>query len=88
MAKIDQLIEDIREMRHEMNRRSAHKIFNMLEGHKREFSEKIDPDYLNLAMKTFEALSEANAGHSTTDEYKREFAKGYEGLLFHLNRIL
>ncbi|MBL7932873.1 MAG: hypothetical protein JNL60_13270 [Bacteroidia bacterium] len=88
MAKIDQLIEDIREMKNETTRRSAHRIFNMLEGHKREFSGKIDSDYLELALKTFEALSEASAGESQTEDYKREFKKSYEGLLFHLNRIL
>ena len=88
MAKIDQLIEDIREMRNEINRRSAQRIFKMLEGHKREFSGKIDSDYLELAIKTFESLSEVTSGQAETEEYKREFKKGYEGLLFHLNRIL
>lgn len=88
MARLNQLLEDIRELRHERNRRSAHRIFNMLEGHKKEFSEKIDPDYLALALHTFETLSEASSGESTTDEFKREFEKAYESLLFHLNRIL
>lgn len=88
MPKIDQIIEDIRELKTEVNRRSAHRIFSMLESHRREFAERIDPEYVELALKNFEALSESSAGHAASTEFKREFEKSYEGLLFHLNRIL
>ncbi len=88
MPKIDQLIEDIRELKAEVNRRSAHRIFSMLENHQREFAERIDPEYLAMALKNFGSLSESSPGQAATAEFKREFEKSYEGLLFQLNRIL
>lgn len=88
MPKIDQLIEDIRELKLEANRRSAHRIYTMLDGHRKEFQDKIDPDYLAMALKSFEALSETNMSQAGSEAFKRDYDKSFEGLLFHLNRIL
>jgi hypothetical protein len=87
MAMLEQLIEEIKELKNEVNHRSALKIFSILDNNKKLFIEKMDPDYFAAILKNFEDISYSSPKEYGTENYKREYQKYFESLSFHLNRI-
>lgn len=87
MSRLDQLIEEIRELRHETNHRAALRILNLLENNKKLFAEKVDEDYLNLSIRNFELLCDTPSREYNTPGYVRDYQKYYESLMFYLNRV-
>jgi hypothetical protein len=88
MARLDQIIKEIQELRQETSHRSALRIYNLLENNKKLFLEKIDPDYFNFITKNFENVSNVNPLEFTKEGFLREYQTYYESLMFHLNKII
>jgi hypothetical protein len=88
MSRLDQLITEIKEIGPEASYRNALQIFKILDANSSLFTAKIDPDYYGTVLKNFEALSASNAREYNSSAFKQDYHRGYELLLFHLNRIL
>lgn len=87
MSRLEQLIDEIRELRNESNHRSALRILSLLENNKKLFAEKIEADYLNMAIRNFEILCDTPSRDYNTPGYIRDYQKYYESLMFYLNRV-
>lgn len=88
MGRVEQIIDEIKELRNETNHRSALRIYNLLENNKKLFLEKMEPDNFKYLANSFEDLSEVATKEYNTPGFKRDYTKNFEGLLFHLNRIV
>lgn len=88
MARIDQLINEIKELRKESNHRSVLRIYNLLENNKKLFLEKMDAGTFNLILGNFENLSQVASKEYNTTGYVRSYENYFESLLFYLNRII
>ena len=87
MARLEQLIDEIKGLRNETNHRSSLRILNLMQNNKKLFLEEVDPDYLEMAIKNFEALCDTPSKDYNTPGYIRDYEKYYESLMFHLNKI-
>lgn len=87
MSRLDQLIGEIRELKNETNHRAALRILQVLENNKKLFSEKIEEDYLQLAIRNFETLCDTPSRDYHSASYIRDFQKYYESLMFHLDKV-
>lgn len=88
MSRIQQLIEEIRELRGEQNHRTALHLYNLLENNRTLFLGKLDPNDFKIILKNFEALSEAHPRDYGSSSFKNDFQRAYELLAFHLNRVI
>ena len=87
MGRLEQVIDEIKELRNETTHKSALRVYNMLEGNRKLFLERMEPDNFKYHLKSFEDLSEVSAKEYNTPGFKRDYNKSFEGLLFHLNRL-
>lgn len=87
MARLEQMIDEIRGLRNETNHRSSLRILNLMQNNKKLFLEEVDPDYLEMAIKNFEDLCDTPSRDYNTPGYIRDYEKYYESLMFHLNKI-
>ena len=88
MARLEQLIDEIKGLRNETNHRSALRIVNLLQNNKKLFLTGMEEDYLKMAIKNFERQCDSPSIHYNTPEYIRDYNKYYESLMFYLNRII
>ncbi len=88
MARIEQLINEIFEMKGDVSHKCALRIYNLLENNKKLFGEKMEADNLALLLKNFEAISYGNPTEYNSSGYQRDFEKNYESLSFYLNKII
>ncbi len=58
-----------------------------MQNNKKLFLEEMDEDYLNMAIKNFEALCDTPSRDYNTPGYIRDYQKYYESLMFYLDRI-
>ena len=87
MARLEQMIDEIKGLKNEVHHRSILRILNLMQNNKKLFLEEVDPDYLEMAIKNFEALCDAPSRDYNTPGYIRDYEKSYESLMFHLNKI-
>lgn len=87
MARLEQLVEEIKELKREQNHKTALRIFSILTNNKKLFLEKMDSDVMELILKNYERMSYGSPSDHGTSAYKRDFENYYENLLFHLNKI-
>lgn len=88
MARLEQLIDEIKGLRNEPNHRSSLRILSLMENNKKLFLEEVDPEYLNMAIKNFGALCDTPSKDYNTAVYIRDYQKYYESLMFYLNKII
>ena len=85
---LDQVINEIRQLKNAPNRRSAIEIVRMLEGNKRLFLRSVDAHNFEILFHDFEKLADAHATEYLSDSYKREYEKSYNLLMFYLDKII
>lgn len=88
MQKVQQLIEEIKELKNDISHRSALRVFSLLENNRKLFLEKMDETDFNYLLNCFEEISNSNARDYGTVSYKSEYLKQFELLLFHLDKII
>jgi len=88
MARIEQLIDEIKELKAEKNYKTALRILAILVNNKKLFSEKIESDLLERIIKNYESISYSNIKDQESTSFIREYENTYENLLFHLNKIV
>lgn len=88
MSRIHQLIIEIKHLRKEVSHRSALQAQNILVNNSKMFEGSMEADDLKAIIRNFTALAEANPNSYQSEEYKREFQRCFDNLLFHLNRII
>lgn len=88
MARLEQIIQEISELRQDRSHRAALRIYNLLENNKKLFLEKIEADYFNYILKNFESVSQASPLEFKNDTFLREYQTYCDSLMFHLNRIV
>jgi hypothetical protein len=88
MARIEQIIDEIKELKNEINHRSSLRIYHLLQNNKKLFLEKMDPDYLDLAIRNFENMCDTPSKDYNSPGYTRDYQKYHESLMFYLNRII
>jgi hypothetical protein len=88
MDRVEQIIEEIGELRNETNHRAALRIYNLLAYNRKLFLERMDPENFNYLTKGFEEISNSSLTAYNSESFKREYSKIFESLLFHLNRIV
>ncbi|MDI1353687.1 MAG: hypothetical protein PSX36_02125 [bacterium] len=84
---MERLKGEILDLKMDISHRSSLRIHSILHSNSQLFSETLDPDYFQLILKNFEALSNMSLKDSTTPHYKDEYKKNFENLSFHLNRV-
>jgi hypothetical protein len=84
---LDQVINEIKQLKHAPNRRSAIEIARMLGGNKRAFLQSMDPENFEILLQDFERLADAHATEYQNESYKRDFTKSYNLLMFYLEKI-
>jgi len=87
MARLEQMIDEIKGLRNETNHRSSLRILNLMQNNKKLFLEEVDPDYLEMAIKNFESICDTPSKDYNTPGYIRDYQKYYESLMFHLNKV-
>ena len=87
MARLEQMIDEIKGLKNEANHRSALRILNLIQNNKKLFLEGVDSDYLELAISNYESLCDTPSKEYHTPGYIRDYQKYYESLMFHLNRV-
>ncbi|WP_317898136.1 hypothetical protein [Aurantibacillus circumpalustris] len=88
MARLEQLIDEIKGLRNEANHRSSLRVLNLLQNNKKLFLEGMEEDYLDMATKNFQLLCDTPSREYNTPDYLRDYNKYYESLMFYLNRII
>ncbi|MEI8136666.1 MAG: hypothetical protein WCH21_04985 [Bacteroidota bacterium] len=88
MSKIEQLIEEIKDLKKETNHKSALQIYRLMDNNKKLFLENIDSADYNFMLSNFESLSYGNPKDYNTSGFIRDYEKYFESLLFHLNKIV
>lgn len=88
MHKIQQLIEEIKELKTEANHKSALRVHTLLENNRQLFLQKMDPTDFNYLLRSFHDIVNSNARDYYTDGYKTVYTKQFELLLFHLDKII
>ena len=88
MSRFKQLCNEILELRSERNHRSSLYIHNILENNRALFLKELDEDTYRFALKNFGALADASASNYFSSAYADEYARAFEALAFHLNRII
>jgi hypothetical protein len=88
MARLEQLIDEIKGLRNEANHRASLRILSLIQNNKKLFLEEVDPDYLHMAIKNFEALCDMPSRDYGTEGYVRDYQKYYESLMFYLNKVI
>jgi len=84
---LDQVINEIKQLRDAPNRRSAIEIHRLLDSNQRAFKERIDKDSFGILLTDFAKLADAHATEYLSDGYKRDFKKSYDLLMFYLEKI-
>jgi hypothetical protein len=87
MARLEQMIDEIKGLKNETNHRSSLRILNLLQNNKKLFLEGVDSDYLEMALKNFESLCDTPSKEYNTPGYIRDYQKSYESLMFHLSKV-
>jgi len=88
MFRLPQLISELQEIGLEPGLKSALKIHKILDGNKALFETKIEEDTFSTVLRNFEALSNSSAREVSSPDFKRDYQRSYELMLFHLNRII
>jgi hypothetical protein len=88
MARLEQLIDEIKGLRNESNHRSSLRILSLMQNNKKLFLESVESDYLEMAIKNFQEICDTPSREYNTAEYLRDYNKYYESLMFYLNRII
>lgn len=88
MQKVRQLVEEIRELREEVNHRAALRICAILENNRRLFLEKMDADDFTYLLRLFQEIADTPARDFGTDYYKDNYRRSFGLLLFHLDKII
>lgn len=88
MQKVQQLIEEIKELKNDVSHRAALRVFSLLENNRKLFLEKMDAADFNYLLKCFEEISNSNTKDYGTAAYKNEYLKQFELLLFHMDKII
>jgi hypothetical protein len=88
MSRVHQITDEIKEFRNEATHKAALRVYNLLENNKKLFIEKIDKDTFEFLTKSFRELSEASAATYNSPGFKRDYSKSFEGLMFHLQKII
>ncbi len=85
---IHELVDQLRNYKDQINHRSTLEIYNLLENNKNLFLKYIDQENFTPLLSHFETLSYSSPKDYTSDDYKREFQKLYDLLLFYVERII
>lgn len=85
---IQELADQLRELKHEVNHRSTLKVYNLLENNKKVFLQKMEADSFGMLLKGFENLANENPKEHKSENYRREYEKNFELLLFYLDKII
>jgi hypothetical protein len=85
---IHELVEQLRNYKDQASHRSTMEIYNLLENNKTLFLKYIDPENFTPLLSNFEALSFSSPKDYATADYKREFQKLYDLLMFYSERII
>ncbi len=88
MFRLKAIIDEISALRNETTYRAALQIANLLDNNRKSFLEKMDAADFNFLLKNFEALSYSSPKDHNSPDFKREYQKQFESLMFHLNKIL
>jgi hypothetical protein len=87
MARLEQMIDEIKGLKNETNHRSSLRILNLMQNNKNLFLEGVDTDYMEMAIKNFEALCDTPSKEYNMASYIRDYQKSYESLMFHLSKV-
>lgn len=85
---IHELVEQLRNYKGQVSHRSTMEIYNLLENNKPLFLKHIDPENFGPMLSGFEQLSYSSPKDYASTDYKREFQKLYELLMFYAERII
>ena len=88
MSRLQQIIEEIKELKNEANHRSSLRILKLIQNNKKLFLEELDEDVVEMTLRNFESLCNASTLDQADSAYVREFTKYYESLMFYLNRVI
>jgi hypothetical protein len=84
---LDQVINEIRQLRDAPNRRSAIEIHRLLDGNMNAFNNRMDADSFRILLNDFKKLADAQASEYMSEGYKRDYKKAYDLLMFYLEKI-
>lgn len=85
---IDDVIGEIKNYKGVSTHKAAFDIYRLLEGNKRLFLSKMNPENFNHLLNNFEHLTYANPKEYNTSGYIREYNTTYDLLLFYIDRIV
>jgi hypothetical protein len=85
---IHELVDQLRNYKDQVSHRSTMEIYNLLENNKSLFLKYIEPENFGPILSGFETLSFSSPKEYATADYKREFQKLYELLMFYSERII
>lgn len=82
------LFEEIKELRNEVTLRSAVRIYSILNDNRDFFCSKMDKDSYSTILKGYESFAYGPPVNAGSKEFKEEYAKLFEALSYHLERII
>ncbi len=88
MSRIYGIIDEIKDLQKEKNRRSSMHILNLLENNRKLFLDKMDAADYDFALRNFDELSQTQPKDHNSPGFLRDYEKSFESLLFHLNKII
>jgi hypothetical protein len=85
---LPQIINEIKDLKDQPTHRSCMIIFGLLEKNRNRFLQNMDPDDYNSVHKLFERLSEASLNEYSSAQYRSDYDRAHNLLLFYLDRII
>ncbi|MGZ3930597.1 MAG: hypothetical protein ACXVP0_04350, partial [Bacteroidia bacterium] len=88
MARIHDLINELKELKPGNARKSAFDIYNLLENNAALFLQYVDADQFHLLRANFESLAYATAKDFSSSSYRDDVEKNYNLLSFYLDKVI
>ncbi|HEY1039150.1 MAG TPA: hypothetical protein VGF30_07075 [Bacteroidia bacterium] len=85
---ISSLADQLKELKSETNHRATLKVYNLLENNKKTFLQYLEEDSFIMLLKNFENLANENPREHSGENYKSEYKKNIELLMFYLDKII
>ena len=85
---IHELVDQLRNYKGQISHRSTMEIYNLLENNTVLFHKHIEPASFAPLFSGFETLSYSSPRDYNSADYKREFERLYELLMFYSERII
>lgn len=88
MARLDDLVDEIKQLNSQLNYKTALRIHTILSNNRKLFIEKMDEEVVDRSITNFDSLAQVDFKEQSTDNYLRTFRNAFENLLFYINKII